>query len=185
MFCKNCGNIMNDNDKFCKSCGAPAPKDQQPQQNSYGYQQNNYGYQQPQQNGYGYQQNNYQGYQQGYQPRQAKPGVTFADAIRLYFSNFTNFSGRARRSEYWYASLFVFLVNMVVAAVIPDLAGVISLVFFLPSLAVAIRRLHDVGKSGWFYLWILLPLAGSIILLIQFCKDSEPGDNQFGPSTKY
>ena len=173
MFCKNCGNIMNDDEKFCKSCGAPAP---QPQQNNYGYQQNSY--QQPQQGGYGYQQNGYQSYQ-------AKPGVSFGDAIRLYFSNFTNFNGRARRSEYWYASLFVFLVNLVVGMVAPDLAGILSLVFFLPSLSVAIRRLHDVGKSGWFYLWILLPLAGSIILLIQFCKDSVPGANQYGPSTKY
>ena len=175
MFCNRCGNIMNDNDKFCKSCGAPAPKAQQTQQNTYGYQQNSY--QQPQQQ---------TGYQQtGYQSYQASPSVSFMDAIRLYFSNFTNFNGRARRSEYWNASLFIYMVNVALGLIAPDLAGIISLIFFLPSLSVAIRRLHDVGKSGWFYLWILLPLAGPFILLIQFCKDSVPGPNQYGPSTKY
>ena len=53
----------------------------------------------------------------------------------------------------------------------------------IPGTALCVRRLHDVGKSGWFYLWILLPLIGYIIILIQFCKDST-GDNQWGPNPK-
>ena len=198
MNCRNCGNTMSPIDKFCKACGAPAPvagqsqqAQQQPQQQAqqnYGYQQNNY--QQPQYNqqgGYNYQQAHYAnqapGYGYGY--AQPRPGVGFGDAIKLYFSNYANFNGRARRSEYWYAYLFTFLVNFVLGMILPELTYVTALVFFLPSLSVAVRRLHDVGKSGWNYLWCLLPIAGPIILLVFECTDSVPGDNQYGPSTKY
>ena len=174
MFCNKCGNIMNDGDKFCKSCGAPAAKPQQTQ-NNYGYQQNTY--QQPQQQSYGYQ-------QQSYQTFQGSPSVSFVDAVRLFFTNLTNFSGRARRSEYWNAALFVYIVNLAIGMIIPDLAFIATAVFLLPQLSLAIRRLHDVGKSGWFYLWIFLPLAGYIIMLIQLLKDSGP-DNQWGPNPKY
>ena len=59
-----------------------------------------------------------------------------------------------------------------------------SLAIFLPSLAVCIRRLHDIGKSGWWYLLAFIPLVGAIILIIWFCKDSEPGANAYGPNPK-
>ena len=114
----------------------------------------------------------------------SKASVGFVDAIRLYFKNYANFSGRSRRSEYWYAYLFAIILNTLFGMILPDLAWILTLALFVPNLSIAIRRLHDTGKSGWYYLWTLLPIAGIIILLIRLCKDSE-GDNQWGPSPKY
>ena len=75
------------------------------------------------------------------------------------------------------------MASGVIGAIIPDLAWIWSLVVLLPGFALTIRRLHDAGKSGWFYLWMLLPLAGPIIILIQLLKDSD-ANNQWGPNPK-
>ena len=122
--------------------------------------------------------------------------LTFTDAVKSCFNQFANFSGRARRQEYWYFVIF----NMVVEAVLTTLgriifgadsamatalSGLYSLVVFIPSLAVTWRRLHDVDKSGAYYLFMLIPFIGWIIVLIQLCKDSQPGENRFGVSPKY
>lgn len=109
--------------------------------------------------------------------------VTFGQAIKLFFQNFFNFQGRATKSEYWWTFLFICLVNlglMILAAVIPVLPSLASLLLSVGSIAIAIRRLHDTGKPfGWWFMgWI--PLAGPIILLIFLLKDSD-GDNQWGP----
>ena len=64
------------------------------------------------------------------------------------------------------------------------LPGLWSLAILLPGLAVAIRRLHDIGKSGWFVLLALIPIVGSIILIVFYVKDSEPGENKYGPNPK-
>lgn len=108
--------------------------------------------------------------------------VSFGEAIKLFFKNYTNFSGRSSRSEYWWVMLF----NMIISAIftiitIPVLTGLWSLVTLIPGLALAIRRLHDVGKSGWFLLIGLIPLVGVIILLVQYLKESEPANN-WGPA---
>lgn len=111
--------------------------------------------------------------------------VGFLEAVALFFSRCTDFSGRSRRSEFWWVVLFNTLVS-VALALLPGrmayLTALWSLVTVIPNLAICIRRLHDVGKSGWWYLFILIPL-GNIILLIQFCKDSRE-DNQWGPDPK-
>ncbi|MBQ8237409.1 MAG: DUF805 domain-containing protein [Oscillospiraceae bacterium] len=109
--------------------------------------------------------------------------VSFVDAIKLAFTRYAEFGGRSRRSEYWWFTLFNMIVSFVISAIIPDFAWIWSLAVLVPGLAICIRRLHDVGKSGWFYLWMLLPLVGWIIILIQFCKDSTE-DNQWGPNPK-
>lgn len=118
--------------------------------------------------------------------------------------NYATFSGRARRSEYWYFALFN--VIFAVAAMMLDkafgtnftletAAGPVDLFYgyvyvlyllfiFLPSLAVLIRRLHDVGKSGWFVLISLIPLVGAIWILVLLCSDSIPGQNQYGLNPK-
>ena len=114
----------------------------------------------------------------------------FVEAIKSGFSNYVNFNGRARRSEYWYWTLFVFIVLVacnVLSSVIPSIVmvqGIFTLAILLPGLAVAVRRLHDIGKSGWFILLTLIPLIGAIILIIWYCKDSDEGFNRFGPSPK-
>lgn len=115
-----------------------------------------------------------------------KTTVGFLEAVALFFSRYADFKGRSRRSEYWWVMLFSVIVS-VVLVLLPDslafLSSLWSLAILVPSLAICIRRLHDVGKSGWWYLFILIPLVGGIILLVQFCKDSTE-DNQWGPNPK-
>jgi len=115
---------------------------------------------------------------------------------KVVFENYANFNGRARRSEYWYfilgnvilAIAAMVLDNVLGLAIAPLPYGYIYLLFalatFLPGLAVAVRRLHDVGKSGWFYFIILIPLIGAIWLLVLFCTEGDHGENQYGPDPK-
>lgn len=139
------------------------PQPEAPQQPQYGYQQPQYGYQQPQQPQY------------GYQPQQKS--MDFGEAIKVCFNKFANFEGRARRSEYWWFILFVNLVSMVTC-------GIASIVFLVPVIAVTARRLHDIGRSGWWQLISFVPLAGAILLLIWTVQDSTPGNNEYGPNPK-
>ena len=123
--------------------------------------------------------------------------MSFKESIVNVFQNYANFSGRARRSEYWYFTLFIFLVSAVLSGLNAAVFGtdaqmtiftviqsLFSLATLIPSIAVTVRRLHDIGKSGWFYFLILIPVVGSIILLVWECKDSEPGTNAYGPNPK-
>ena len=118
------------------------------------------------------------------------PRVSFVDAIKLGFSNYFTFSGRSRRSEYWFWSLFDIL--FVGASLLLDgLAGggggiflISILVTLIPSLAVTARRLHDTGKSGWWQLLGLVPFGG-IVLLVFCVQDSEKVPNKHGPNPKY
>ena len=119
----------------------------------------------------------------------------FMDAVKSVFGQYANFSGRARRSEYWYFVLFNFLISFVlgfiggllgekIGTVFTVISGLWSLVVLIPSLAVAWRRLHDIGKSGAYFLLILIPLVGAILLIVWFCQPGQPGDNQYGPDPK-
>lgn len=110
--------------------------------------------------------------------------MTFSDSVKTCFSKYATFSGRASRSEYWWFWVFNVLVSACLALVLPALSTVYSLVVLLPNLAVSVRRLHDVGKSGWMYLICLIPLVGAIWLLVLACTDSEPGANQYGENPK-
>ena len=111
----------------------------------------------------------------------------------LAIKNFAVFSGRSNRSEYWYYVLFN-LIFAVIAAVIDNVLnlsfdfapyGFIYLCYVLatlvPGLAVAVRRLHDTNKSGWFVLIVLIPIIGSIWLLILLASKGTAGDNNYGP----
>lgn len=125
----------------------------------------------------------------------------FIAAVKSFFSNYANFKGRARRSEYWFVQLFLVLTNLAVAAI--DLAlmngdverflangggGIVGLIWILvtivPAVAVLIRRLHDTSRSGWWALIGLLPLAGAIVLLVFTLQDTDAGDNKYGASPK-
>lgn len=128
--------------------------------------------------------------------------MNFQDAVKNCFAKYTEFNGRAPRSEYWFWTLFATIVTVV--AMILDgvlgtnftmddgyggetssgygyfyLAAVLGLL--LPGLAVTVRRLHDTGRSGWFFLLALIPLVGGIILLVWFCTAGAAEDNQYGP----
>ena len=104
-------------------------------------------------------------------------------------SNYAAFEGRARRKEYWYFTLF-FIIASVVAGVVDGLIGlpILSILVFLglilPSISVGVRRLHDTGRSGWWYLLSFIPLIGAIILIIFFVMDSKPETNIYGPNPK-
>ncbi len=102
---------------------------------------------------------------------------------------FAEFSGRARRKEYWMFVLINLIISLVltgldVALNIGLLSGLYSLAILVPSLAVGVRRLHDINKSGWSLLIGLIPLVGFIILILWLAKDSDPGDNTYGPNPK-
>ena len=105
------------------------------------------------------------------------------------------FTGRARRQEYWIFVLFNVIITVVLTMIegIADsdsegsrstLATLYGLAVLIPSLAVGVRRLHDVGKSGWWMLIGLVPIIGAIILLIFAVRDSQPADNKYGPNPK-
>jgi uncharacterized membrane protein YhaH (DUF805 family) len=109
----------------------------------------------------------------------------FVDAVKSGFSNYVNFSGRACRSEYWYWVLFA-VIGAIVTVIIDSVIGlqitytIFALATFLPGLAVGIRRLHDLDRSGWWILLFLIPLIGAIILIIWFCSKGTDGPNRFG-----
>ena len=97
--------------------------------------------------------------------------MNFQQAVTTCFSNYVNFDGRAIRSEYWYWVLFVFVVSAILNVVSVKLGLVFSVATFLPSIAVTIRRLHDTGRSGWWWLVALVPLVGWIILLVFMAQE--------------
>ena len=151
MKCKNCNYDIPDGAKFCPLCGgkqdfgAAYPAPAPPPQ---------------------------------YESVKESPKyVGFGEAIALYFKNFVNFSGRSTRSEYWFAFLFVVLIKIccwIVSIVIPGISMIASLVFLIPSLAIAYRRFHDTGRTGILplitvisnYVWFAIMGALMIMLLM-------------------
>ena len=112
--------------------------------------------------------------------------------FKLALSRYAEFTGRSRRSEYWYFTLVNVLISMAFnvlsiatdgSGIITGISGLVSLALFIPGIAVAVRRLHDVGKSGW---WLLIAFTGIglFLLLYWYVKDSEPGANEYGPNPK-
>ena len=125
----------------------------------------------------------------------------FGTAVKTFWSNYANFKGRARRSEYWFIQLFLIATNLAVAAIDFVLmdgdverfianggGGIVGLIWIVativPALAVLFRRLHDTGRSAWWALVGLVPIAGGIVLLVFTVQDSAFGENTYGPSPK-
>ena len=112
------------------------------------------------------------------------------------WKQYADFSGRARRKEYWIFSLinyiiifFLYILQIVMIEstlwlIFPIIFFLYAVAVFLPGLAVNIRRLHDIGKSGWWYRIYLIPIIGAIWLTVLMCLDSEPGENQWGENPK-
>ena len=110
-------------------------------------------------------------------------------------NKYATFSGRARRKEYW---MFV-LINLVVSVVLALIDGLIgsvsesgmgllssvySIGVLIPSLALSVRRLHDIGRTGWWVLISIIPVIGAVVLLVFMLLDSEPGSNRYGANPK-
>lgn len=118
--------------------------------------------------------------------------MTFPQAIQSGFKNYAKFQGRATRSEYWWFTLFYFLVMIIpyilmagettrgTAGPFTLLYWLLVLAFFLPTLGLAFRRLHDTNRSAWWLLIALVPLVGGIVLLVFNCQPSTPGPNKYG-----
>lgn len=115
---------------------------------------------------------------------------------KVVFENYANFNGRARRSEYWYYALaggIISIILMIVDNLLgltfgPGKTGILGIVYgllvFLPGLAVMVRRLHDLDKSGSYFFIVLIPIIGAIWLLVLFCTEGTSGPNQYGPDPK-
>ncbi len=109
----------------------------------------------------------------------------FVDAIKVCFAKYVNFEGRAARPEFWYFVLFNIIVGTVAGLIDRQVHGdavgnLVGLVFLLPGIAVTTRRLHDIGRSGW---WQLISLTGIgvFVLLFWYCQRGELGSNAYGP----
>lgn len=117
---------------------------------------------------------------------------------KVVFENYANFSGRARRTEYWYYVLaqLILIIPAYIVGLLNittgndgiqwlglSLAGFVGIATLIPSLAVTVRRLHDTNKSGWYYFLVLVPFGG-IILLIFMCQEGNPFRNQYGDDPK-
>lgn len=130
---------------------------------------------------------------------QETPSHTFIEAIKQCFKKYANFKGRAMRREFWFFALFVWGINTICFALIAllsstDSYGCISIVSCfcflfilataLPMLAVGTRRLHDIGKSGWYQLFYLVPYIGCFYLWYLWAKEGE-GDNKYGKDPEF
>jgi uncharacterized membrane protein YhaH (DUF805 family) len=123
--------------------------------------------------------------------------MSFPNAVRVcLLQKYASFSGRARRSEYWFFALFTAIVSAVGAVLdaasgLSDgffsgtgpIQGVLDLALLLPGLAVGARRLHDTGRTGWWQLIGIIPIIGWVVLLVFFVQNSHPA-NQHGPNPK-
>ncbi len=100
------------------------------------------------------------------------------------FRHYVDFRGRTGRRGYWYFFLFNFLLTLVLGAVSGALVGAYVLAAFLPGLAVFVRRLHDANRSAWWILIGVIPLVGSIVLLVFLVTEGTRGENDHGPDPR-
>jgi uncharacterized membrane protein YhaH (DUF805 family) len=157
MICSNCGTENEQGTAFCGNCGVAQNGANSSVVDSY--------------------------------PQQQSGRVGFADAVRLGLNRWSDFKGRSTRSEYWWFCLFTVLVNLL-ATIIDGIVGlwgifelIASLGLIIPGLAVAVRRLHDINRTGW---WLLLYIGFIVIippfiLLYFYLQPSDQGSNRFGP----
>jgi uncharacterized membrane protein YhaH (DUF805 family) len=110
--------------------------------------------------------------------------MSFAEAVTTCLTKYADFTGRARRSEYWWFYLFTLVISWVFFPISATLSYVASLALILPSLAAGARRLHDTNRSGWLLLVGLIPILGWILLIVWLATEGDAGPNQYGDSPK-
>ena len=113
--------------------------------------------------------------------------ATFQEALRsAIVENYCNFEGRASRSQYWWYVLFTALLGFLIGIIFGEettgniIQGIVTLALLLPGLGLAVRRLHDIGKSGWWIFLAFIPLVGAISLIVWICQNSPLFPNQYG-----
>ena len=116
----------------------------------------------------------------------------FVAALKKY----AVFGGRSRRKEYWYFVLFSLIISVVLTIIdgaigtldsstgLGLLSGIFTLAILIPSIAVSVRRLHDIDRTGWWFLISFVPLIGTIVLLVFAVQEGTPGSNRYGPNPK-
>jgi len=110
--------------------------------------------------------------------------------LKVIKEHYADFEGRARRKEYWMFAAINFLISIALAAIdyvtgLGFLQSLYGLAVLVPGIAVGVRRLHDIGKSGWWILIILIPLVGAVWLVVLLATEGTPEDNEYGASPKY
>ena len=180
--CSQCGAVNADESRFCNKCGSTLGESRYDVSGATSQCQ----FQQP-------------------NPRQPHATMGFGDAIRVCMKEkYASFQGRATRAEYWFFALFCFLVlfgAIIVGAMLgAALSGgdsdvtvgavvvvyfVFILAFICPSVSVAVRRLHDTGRSGWWYFIGFVPYVGGIVLFVFALLGSQEHDNEYGPYVNY
>jgi len=114
----------------------------------------------------------------------------FGQAIAAGFTDYFNFQGRSTRSAYWYFVLFLIIGGFITAIAdlllfhpenVGPINGIFSLATIIPSLSVFVRRLHDIGRTGWWLLLALIPIIGWIVLIVWACQPTVPQTNEYGP----
>ena len=209
MYCPKCGLLINGRVSMCPRCLFKIPEDMQNMADASGNGNRSNNNQDFSQSAY-----SQQGQQQNYNNPQQEPGQADGYGQRNYFDSrqanadedsffywisqvfkkYAVFSGRARRKEYWFFFLFNLIVSLPLTLIsnfssgFGEFAYILNILFSLgiliPSLAVAIRRLHDTGRSGFYILFPLIPIVGFIIYIKYLAEDSFPGPNQYGPNPK-
>lgn len=184
--CNHCGQDVDAQAKFCPKCGNTLANANSQQGNQWQNPNNGNQWQNPNNSNQWQNPNNsgqWQNPNPGFQTMPNGDCVRTIDpiqSIKLYFQNYVNFEGRARRAEYWWPCLLSFILSF-----IPYINIIAGLGMIIPSIAVGVRRLHDTNRSGWFLLLGLIPIVGTIILIIWFCQEGNRGSNQYGPDPKY
>ena len=105
----------------------------------------------------------------------------FLDVIK---NKYAQFDGRARRAEYWFFFLFNTLAGMILTFIYEPLNWIYSLAVLVPGIAVGVRRMHDIGKSGWCLLLFFIPLVNIVLIFLWLCKAGDTGANQYGEDPK-
>lgn len=213
--CRHCNLIWHNADDihFCTTCGRPLETVSQGggdgRNSQQGGQGNPYGgdpgnqYGGSQGNQYGGQGNPYGGgnYQYGGQyqgspyggQRREIPRSSIIESYKKFWTQYFDFNGRTRRSDYWQVILVNVIIGVILAAfsnipfiglLFQVLSVIYSLAALIPGIAICVRRLHDIGRSGLYYLFILIPFVGAIILLVWFVTDTEPGE-VYGKNPKW
>jgi uncharacterized membrane protein YhaH (DUF805 family) len=105
--------------------------------------------------------------------------MDFQTAVKTCFSKYADFNGRASRSEYWWFVLAEVIVLIIASLIHQYVYGIAALAFLLPALAVGARRLHDIGKSGWLQLLMIIPIV-NLVLIYFYVQPSQPQPNNYG-----